>query len=157
MNVAYAIQHATVVIGLANVILVVEAISLIQSQKFAKDVLVDVSAVLILSIVDAVPLDTGQMNMFASSVLLNVLFAGQLLIVIHVFVDGILINAAVVLLQLFLANNVMQNVLDVMACMIAWYVEVATSLAKEIVLIAVHSVPFVKMRIFAQFVIKDIS
>lgn len=148
-------QLVIVVIDLANVTLVVEVISLKLLQDFASNALVDVLVVLIMIIVDAVLLDSGQMNMFASHARLDVLFAGLLLIAILVFVDGTLINAALVLLHLFLVSHAIPNVSDVLAYMIVWSVEVATSLVKDFAKIVVHSVQFVKMRIFAQFVIKD--
>lgn len=96
MNADHATQLAIVAIDLKDVILVVEVISLKPLQELANNALVDVFIVLIMIIVDAVLVDTGQMNMFASHAQLDVHFAGLLLIVILVFVDGTLINAVIV-------------------------------------------------------------
>lgn len=96
MNADHATQLAIVAIDLKDVILVVEVISLKPLQELANNALVDVFIVLIMIIVDAVLVDTGQMNMFASHAQLDVYFAGLLLIVILVFVDGTLINAVIV-------------------------------------------------------------
>lgn len=155
MNVDNATQLVIVAIELKDVILVVDAISLNQSQELAAHALMDVSVVLIMIIADAVLLDTGQTNMFASNAHLNAHFAGLLLIAMLVFVDGTLINAAFVILQLFLVSHVIPNVSDVMDYTIAWSAEVAITLVKECARIVAHTAQFAKMINFAQSVTRD--
>lgn len=102
-------QHVIAVIGLASVTLVVDVSILTPQQNSVDLALQDVSVVLIKSIADAVLLVSGQMNIFANHAHLDVLFAGLQLIATLVLLDGILINAAVALLQSFLASLVIRS------------------------------------------------